>query len=221
MRTDPVSPTVHHCSPTEPYWAPKTPIEHHRPPTDPQLSSNDLYWTPLTPTESHWAQCSLHLAPLSYMYPSVTHNDYLLSQMNPIWPQITLNNFRLSSNCLKRPQPNQLCQLSSTFATFPSKKATNEYLFIHNIPLTKNWRCGKMDYKPTSQGVEFNISLNRHVRCILCIVRCKSNRMSIPFWNQQTFCFKDCRVLEIPSQFFKILSLFALHQGGFWLTLRT
>ena len=164
-----------------------------------------------------YIHCALtQWAPLSYMYPSVTHNDYLLSQMNPIWPQITLNNFRLSSNCLKRPQPNQLCQLSSASATFPSKKATNEYLFIHNIPLTKNWRCGQMDYKPTSQGVEFNISLNRHVRCIL-----KSNRMSIPFWNQQTFCFKDCRVLEIPSQFFKILSLFALHQGGFWLTLQT
>ena len=44
-----------------------------------------------------------------------------------------------------------------------------------------------MGYKPTSQGAEFNISLNRYVRCTL-----KSNSMSIPFWNHQIFYFKDC-----------------------------
>ena len=118
-----LTPTESHCpplsttdppqSPKDSRWAPPTP-------TGPQWTSNDLYWAPLTPTKSFWAQCSLHLAPLSYIHPSVTHNDPFLSQMNPIWPQITLNNFRLSPNCLKRPQLNQLCQLSSTSASFPS-----------------------------------------------------------------------------------------------------
>ena len=74
-----------------------------------------------------------------------------------------------------------------------------------------------MDYKPTNQGAEFNILLNRHIRCTL-----KTNRMSIPFWSNQTFYFKDCSVLVINSlSVFWILSLFALHQGGFWVTLRT
>ena len=74
-----------------------------------------------------------------------------------------------------------------------------------------------MDYKPTNQGAEFNISLNRHVRCTL-----KSNRMSIPFWNHHTFYFKDCRVFVRNSgSVFWILLLLALHQGGFWVTLRT
>ena len=44
-----------------------------------------------------------------------------------------------------------------------------------------------MDYKPTSQGAEFNMSLNRHFRYTP-----KSNRMSIPFWNHQISDFKDC-----------------------------
>ena len=130
-----LSPTEPHwlsLSPTEPkwapliltelHWAPKTPLSI---PTDP----SDHYWAPLTSAESHWAKCSLHLPPLSYIHPSVTHNDSFLSQMNHIWPQIILNNIRLYPNCLKRPQPNQLCQLSSMYATFPSKKATNHALW--------------------------------------------------------------------------------------------
>ena len=109
-------------NPTDPHWAPPSPTDPHRAP----LSPTDPHWTPLnlkysrwahptdpsnlysaslTPTESHWAQCSLHLPPLTYIHPSVTHNDSFLSQGNPIWPKITLNNIGLSPNCLKRPQP--------------------------------------------------------------------------------------------------------------------
>ena len=72
-----------------------------------------------------------------------------------------------------------------------------------------------MDYKPTSQGAEFSISLNRHIRRTL-----KSNRMSIPFWNHETFYFKDCWVLVRNSWLvFWTLSLFALNQSGFWVAL--
>ena len=74
-----------------------------------------------------------------------------------------------------------------------------------------------MDYKPISQGEEFNISLNRHVTCTL-----KRNRMSIPFWNHQTFYFKYCWALVRNSwSVFWILSLFALLQGGFCVALPT
>ena len=53
------------------------------------------------------------------------------------------------------------------------------------------------------------------VRCIL-----KSNRMFISFWNHQTFYFKDCWVLVRNSwSVCWILSLFAIHQGGFWVEL--
>ena len=79
-------------SPTELHWAPLILTELHR------LQS--LHWapslTPLTSPESHWAKCRLHLPPLSYIHPSVTHNDSFLSQMNPI----ILNNIRLFLNCL-------------------------------------------------------------------------------------------------------------------------
>ena len=128
----PLTSTEPHWAPTEPYcapltitdlhWARKTPLST---PTDP----SDLYWAQLTSTESYWAKCSIHLLPLIYIHPSVTHNDSFLSQMNHIWPQIILNNARLSSNCLKRLQPNQLFQLSSMYAIFPSKKATNHALW--------------------------------------------------------------------------------------------
>ena len=104
------------------HWPPLSPTDLHWPP----LSPTDTHWAPLNVTESHWApktptvpqrlpwarsltlaKCSLHLPPLSYIHPSVTHNDSFLSHINLIWPQITLNNIRLSPNCLKRPQPNQ------------------------------------------------------------------------------------------------------------------
>ena len=49
-----------------------------------------------------------------------------------------------------------------------------------------------MEHKPTRQGTEFNISLNRHVRCTL-----KSNRMSIHFWNHQDI-LKYLRVIWDP-----------------------
>ena len=73
-----------------------------------------------------------------------------------------------------------------------------------------------------SQGAECNISLNRHVRCTF-----KSNRMSIPFWNHQTFYFKDYWVWRITDYWVRntwsiswILSMFALH-SGFWVALWT
>ena len=111
------------------HWAPLAPLTPAEPHW-PSLSPKDSCWAhPLTSTESHWAKCSLHLPPLSYIHPSVTHNDSFLSQMSPIWPQIPLNNIRLFPNCLKRPQPNQLCKLSSMYATFPPKKATNHALW--------------------------------------------------------------------------------------------
>ena len=53
-----------------------------------------------------------------------------------------------------------------------------------------------MDYKRTSQGAEFNISLNRRVRYTL-----KSNRMSIPFWNHQDI-LKSLRVIWDPMGVF-------------------
>ena len=128
----PLSPTDTDWAPltlTESHWAPKTPTVPQRLPLSTLTDPSDLYWAPLTSTESHWAKCSLHLPPLSYIHPSVTHNDSFLSQINLIWPQITLNNIRLSPSCLKRPQSNQWCQLSSMYATFPSKKATNHALW--------------------------------------------------------------------------------------------
>ena len=74
-----------------------------------------------------------------------------------------------------------------------------------------------MDYKPTSQGTEFNTSLNRHTKCTL-----KSNRMSIHFQNHRTSYFKDFWVLVRNSwSVFWMLSLFALQQGGFWVPLWT
>ena len=68
-----------------------------------------------------------------------------------------------------------------------------------------------------SQRAEFNISLNRHVKCTL-----KSNRMSISFWNHQTFYFQDCWGLVRNSwSVCRILSLLALRQSGFWAVLWT
>ena len=186
---------------TDLHWPPLSPKDSHwtsPTPTDPQLTSSDLYWAP---DESHWAKCSLHLAPLSYIHPSVTHNDPCLSQMNPIWPQITLNNFRLSLIVLKDLNPTNYVNYHQRLQLFLQKRQpimrydskshlTSIYSsIIYPEHLVKNWRCEQMDYKPTSQRTEFNISLNRHVRCTL-----KSNRVSIPFWNHQTFYFKNCWV---------------------------
>ena len=128
----PLTPTDSHwapLTPTEPHWPSRSPTVPQRLPLSTLTDPSDLYWAPLTSTESHSAKCSLHLPPLSYIHPSVTHNDSFLSQMSPIWPQIPLNNIRLFPNCLKRPQPNQLCKLSSMYATFPPKKATNHALW--------------------------------------------------------------------------------------------
>ena len=76
---------------------------------------------------------------------------------------------------------------------------------MNNMSASISIQCGAEHYR---QGPEFNISLNRHVRCTL-----KSNRMSITFWNHQTFNFKDSWVLVRSSWSISwIFSLFAFHQ---------
>ena len=99
----------------------------------------------------------------------------------------------------------------------PKPHLTSIYSSIITLIPCKKSEVRENDYKPTSQGAELNISLNRYVRCIL-----KGYRMSMPFWNHQTFYFKDYWVLFRNSQsVLKILSLFALQQGAFWVFLRT
>ena len=72
-------------------------------------------------------------APIDFHWvndPLQTHNRLWFAIMIPIWPQINLNNPRLSGKCLKGPQFNQFCRLPSTSETFFPKKATSHALWL-------------------------------------------------------------------------------------------